>query len=156
MTPYAALAITVILLAPAAQSPSRRVSCQNEMNVAQKSFARIDGPGLKFTYVWVDAIQSKLVGGYDPFDVFIVTGKLYSPFEMRTGTLDRAAFERLSKPGRNIERFGPFRVPASISSSQPAVFRFSVDSKPYQLRTTGVKVSRFGGESGATIQACRE
>jgi hypothetical protein len=156
MTSYAALVIAVMLLAPAAQSPSRRVSCQKEMDVAQKSFARIEGPDLRFTYVWVDTIQSKLVGGYDPFDVFIVRGKLYSPFEMSTGTLDRAAFERLSRPGRNIERFGPFRVPASISSNQPAVFRFSVDSKPYQLRTTGVRVSRFGGQSVATIQACRE
>jgi hypothetical protein len=156
MMPQVALVIALMLMAPAGQAPSRRVSCLNEVDVPQNSFARIDGPGLKFTYVWVDAIQSKLVGGYDPFEVFVITGKLYSPFEMATGTLDRAAFERLSRPSRNIERFGPFRVPVSISSNQPPVFRFSADSRPFQLRTTGVKVSRFGGQSVATIQVCRE
>jgi hypothetical protein len=154
--PHVALVIAMVLMAPAGQAPSPRVNCLNEMMVPQKSFARIDGPGLKFTYVWVDAIQSKLVGGYDPFDVFIVTGKLFTPFEMATGTLDRAAFERLSKPSRNIERFGPFRIPAGISPNSPPAFRFSVDSKPRQLRATAVKLARFGGQSQVAIQVCRE
>ena len=139
-----------------AQNAGRRPNCLAPIDLAQKSFARIDGLGLRNTFIWVDDIQSKFVGGYDPFDVFVVTGKLYSPFQMPTGKLERRAFERLSQPDKSISRFGPFRVPASFSQSQPPTFRFTVDSKPYQLRTPAVKPGRFGGEGMVTIQLCRE
>jgi hypothetical protein len=153
LTVVGALAMTA---AVAAQVPARRSNCLPPADLTQKSFVRIDGLGLKNTFVWVDDIQSKFVGGYDPFDVFVVTGKLYSPFEMSAGKLERSAFDRLSRPNKNIDRFGPFRVPASFAPAQPPTFRFSVDSKPYTLRTPTVKPARFGGEDIVTIQVCRE
>jgi hypothetical protein len=154
--PLIVAATMMMAVVPAAQTPARRLNCLAAIDLPQKSFVRVDGLGLRNTYIWVDDIQAKFVGGYDPFDLFIVTGKLYSPFEMSAGKLERPAFDRLSRPNRNIDRFGPFRVPASFSSSQPPSFRFTVDSKAYQLRTPVVKPARFGGEDIVTIQVCRE
>ena len=86
----------------------------------------------------------------------MVTGKLYSPFEMPAGKLERPAFERLSKPGRGMERFGPFNVPASFPANTPPTLRFTSDSKNYQVRVIAVKPARFGGEDNVTLQVCRE
>ena len=58
-----AVALTAALTG---QSASSRAECLPSRDLAQKSFARIDGLGLKYTFVWVDDIQSKLVGGYNP------------------------------------------------------------------------------------------
>ena len=115
-----------------------RDECLPPRDLAQKSFARIDGLDVKFAFVWVDDIQSKFVGGYDPFDVFVVTGRIYSPFEMASGKLERPAFERLSRPSRNIERFGPF-PPAALPRDRPAAFRFDSGGAPYELRVTAVR-----------------
>ena len=151
------LATVMVMSASLAVEPSSgRAECLPARDLAQKSFDRIDGLGLKFAFVWVDDIQSKLVGGYDPFDVFVVTGKLFSPFEMPTGKLERGAFERLTKPGRNIERFGPFRVPATFPKGQPPTLGFTTASGKYQVRMMAVKPARFGGEDLMTYQVCRE
>jgi hypothetical protein len=155
MFKLAVSAVLALTVAPFPQSASSRVDCLPARDLAQKSFARIDGLGLRFTFVWVDDIQSKLVGGYDPFDLFVVAGKLYSPFEMSSGKLERSAFERLSG-GKGIDRFGPFKVPASFAANQPPTFPFTSESKKYQLRATAVKPARFGGEDLVTIQVCRE
>jgi hypothetical protein len=149
-----AAAILVALFA--VQAPTSRGSdCLRTMDLAQKSFARVDGLGLKFTFVWIDDIPTTLVGGYEPFDIFVVTGRIYSPFEMSTGRLERSAFERLSAPSRNIQRFGPFKVPASFPAPQPPTFRFTYGADRYVVRTIAVKPSRFG-EDLVTIQVCRD
>lgn len=132
-----------------------RDECMPPRDLAQKSFARIDGLDLKFAFVWADDIQSKFVGGYDPFDVFVVTGRIYSPFEMSSGKLERPAFERLSRPSRNIERFGPFSVPTALPRDRPAAFGFESGGARYELRVTAVRPARFGGEGVMTYQVCR-
>jgi len=158
MIVHPALVATVLVMTTAltVQPPSRRAECLPARDLSQKSFVRIDGLGLKFAFVWVDDIQSKLVGGYDPFDVFVVTGKIYSPFEMATGKLERDAFERLTKPGRNIDRFGPLTVPSAFPRGQAPTLRFATASGKYQVRLTAVKPARFGGEDLVTYQVCRE
>jgi hypothetical protein len=138
------------------QSSPGRAECLPARDLPQKSFARIDGLGLKFAFVWVDDIQSRFVGGYDPFDVFVVTGKIYSPFEMATGKLERGAFDRLTKPGRNIDRFGPVSVPTTFPKGQPPTLRFATASGKYQVRLMAVKPARFGGDDVMTFQVCRE
>jgi hypothetical protein len=148
----AALLMAALVVQPPAQSAG---DCLPVMDVPQKSFARVEGLGLKFAFVWIDDIGTTLVGGYDPFDLFVVTGRIYSPFEMPTGRLERAAFERLSTPSRNIERFGPLRVPPSFSPRQPPTLRFVYGSSRYQVRMMAVKPSRFGDDR-VTLQVCRE
>jgi hypothetical protein len=156
IAPSAISAAALLMAALAVQPPAQPGGdCLPVMDLAQKSFARVEGLGLKFTFVWIDDIGTTLVGGYDPFDMFVVTGRIYSPFEMPNGRLERAAFERLSAPSRNIERFGPLRVPASFSRQRPPTLRFVYGGSRYQVRTIAVKPSRFGDDQVA-IQVCRE
>ena len=157
MTFRIGVAAGLIAMTLAAQPSARRkATCLPARDLPQKTFMRLDGLDLKFTYVWVDDIQSKFVGGYDPFDLFVVVGRVYSPFEMSSGKLERGAFERLSRPGRNLERFGPLTVPASFPPREPPTLRFTSGSGRYQVRTIGVKPARFGGDDIVTIQVCRD
>jgi hypothetical protein len=155
----AAAGLLAVALAaqPSAQPAAQRNgNCLPARDLPQKTFQRVDGLDLKFAFVWVDDIQSNFVGGYDPFDLFVVVGRVYSPFEMASGKLERGAFERLSRPGRNLERFGPLTVPASFPPRQPPTLRFTSGSGRYQVRAIGVKPARFGGEDLVTIQVCRD
>jgi hypothetical protein len=147
--------IAILLAASAGAAPQPRGSdCLASLELPQKSFRRLDGLGLKFAFAWVDDIESKVLGGYSPFDLFIVTGRIFSPFELPRGTLERAAFERLSAPNQNIERTGPLRVPNSFSPAQPPALRFNNAGATYQLRVLAVKASRMGDDA-VTIQVCR-
>lgn len=157
MTFRMGVAAGLMALALAAQPSAQRTgNCLAARDLPQKTFLRLDGLDLKFAFVWVDDIQSKFVGGYDPFDLFVVVGRVYSPFEMSSGKLERGAFERLSRPGRNLERFGPLTVPASFAPREPPTLRFTSGSDRYQVRAIGVKPARFGGDDVVTIQVCRE
>jgi hypothetical protein len=150
------LAMALAVPGSSQQAVQQRSTCLPARDLAQKMFLRLDGFDLKFTFVWVDDIRSKFVGGYYPFEVYVVTGRVYTPFEMQSGKLERAAFQRLSRPSRNIERFGPLTVPPQFSPSQPPALNFVSGTARYQVRVVGVKPSRFGGEDTVTIQVCRE
>jgi hypothetical protein len=150
------IAVVLLATALAAQPRGPRDSeCLPAKNLPQKSFMRVDGLGLRFTFVWIDEIRSRFMGGYEPFDMYVVTGRVYSPFEMATGKLERPAFERLSAPSRNIQRFGPFSVPGTIAAERPPMLPFTYGAQRYQLRTIAVNASRFEDDS-VTIQICRE
>jgi hypothetical protein len=153
--PVIQAAVVAVTTLSGALAPQGRDECLPARDLAQKSFARLDGLGVKFAFVWVDDIRSKFVGGYDPFDVFVVTGRIYSPFEMATGKLERPAFERLSRPGRNIERFGPLSVPSSFPRGRPPALRFTSGGAAYELRVRAVQPARFGGEGVVTYQVCK-
>lgn len=147
--------VVAVTLLSGVLAPQGRDECLPARDLAQKSFARIDGLGVKFAFVWIDDIRSKFVGGYDPFDLFVVTGRIYSPFEMATGKLERPAFERLSRPSRNIERFGPFTVPSGFPRDRPPAFRFTSGGADYVLRVVSVQPARFGGEGVMSYQVCK-
>ena len=153
--PVIQAAVVAVTTLSGVLAPQGRDECLPVRDLAQKSFARLDGLGVKFAFVWVDDIQSKFVGGYDPFDVFVVTGRIYSPFEMSSGKLERPAFERLSRPSRNIERFGPPSVPSSFPRDRPPALRFTSGGAAYELRVSAVQPARFGGEGVVTYQVCR-
>jgi hypothetical protein len=139
---------------------SSKVAPPTQANVQQKGASGCGQPfampdesfvtlaGVRDTTVWVDDVDSGLSGRFNPFPVYVVTGKVYAPFQLRQGKLGRDAFRKLTNGNYNAQLFGPLVVKGG-----PAQLSFVQDGRGYTLRVLNVAASTFKGDT-ITIQLC--
>ena len=136
-------------VAPSMQARAQKTAggCGPSVTMPDESFQALQG--VRDTTVWVDDIDSGLSGRFSPFQVFIVTGKVYAPLQLKQGKLGRDAFQKLTTGNYNTQRFGPLVVP----SSGKGQLSFVQDGRPYTLRVLGVASSTFNRDT-ITVQLC--
>jgi hypothetical protein len=148
-----------------ADTPASAESCDpGTLDVLNKTFQRLSTPAkpwnaaLVNAYVWADNIDSKFFGGYEPFDVYVIAGRIYPPFSSNTGRLTRDAFLRLSdsKKDLNNDRTGPIRVPSALKGEQRLLPAFGIGKSRFFLRAVKVQLQRMGDNERVTLRVCQE
>jgi hypothetical protein len=144
-----ALADQATKAAPGMQARVQKAAsaCGPSITMPDESFQALQG--VRDTTVWVDDIDSGLSGRFNPFQVFVVTGKVYAPFQLKQGKLGRDAFQKLTSGNYNAQRFGPLNVPSSGTGQ----LSFVQDGRPYVLRVLRVAPSTFNRDT-ITVQLC--
>jgi hypothetical protein len=140
--------------APMAQkSVGEKVSgpgCSERIVVPDESFRALQGGGLRDASVWVDDIDTGLFGGYQPFNVFVVTGRLYAPFQLAEGKLGRDNFVKFTAKNYNTVTQGPLVVSMEHPQGQ---LGFVQDDRRYSLRVVEVQTSTFNRDA-IIVQVC--
>ena len=142
---------------PAAQvaqkAPANRTSgpgCTPPFTVPDESFKTLTGDGLRDAAIWVDDIDSGVFGGFEPFEVYVVTGRLYAPFQLAQGKLGKDNFRKYTKGNYNTMSQGPLVVTQERPVGQ---LGFVQDDRRFSLRVTGVKPSTWDRDA-ITVQLC--
>jgi len=147
-------AALVLLLAPIVSRPAAVQAqggrCAPPVRIENKSFRQLDPPA-RLSYVWVDDIGSKFLGGFDPFDIYVVTGQAYAPFQAPSGPLERGAFLRLTQDAYNVRRHGPMRVMPQNRAT--ARLDFANGKNRFFLKVVDVQTSYVGNDV-AVVQLC--
>lgn len=133
----------------AAKGGSPRASgCGTPFVMPDESFRILDG--VRDASLWVDDIDSGLFGGFDAFDVYVVTGKLYAPFQLKQGKLGRDNFRKYTANNYNTVKQGPL----AISSGRPrGDLAFTQDGRTYTIKVTRVQPSTLERDT-ITVQLC--
>lgn len=142
-----ALLLATATLALAAQAPGG--PCGPPFRVAQSSFQRL---AARNAFVWVDGIQSGFTGGYSPFQIVVVVGSAYPPFNADQGRLDAGGFARLMKGA-----YGVSRANATVSSAAVKTgvgVPFTAAQQKHVLRVVSVQAS-MSGANAVTVMLCR-
>ena len=105
--------------------------------------------GVRDASVWVDEIDSGLLGGFEPFAVYVVTGKLYAPFQLKQGKLGRDNFRKYTEKNYNTQPQGPLTISKDRPSGQ---LGFVQDDRRFTLKVS-VQPSTFDRDT-VTIQLC--
>jgi hypothetical protein len=134
------------------------------LDVQNKTYQRLSttpqpwNAALTNAYVWVDNIDSKLFGGYDPFDVYVLVGRIYPPFSTNIGKLSSGGFLRLSDPKKDVNNdlTGPLRVPAALKGELKLAPTFSVGKSRFSLRAVRVTLQRVGDNERIELRVCQE
>ncbi|MEO5823398.1 MAG: hypothetical protein ABIT71_23080 [Vicinamibacteraceae bacterium] len=122
--------------------------CGKPFVVPDESFRVLDG--VRDASVWVGDIDSGLLGGFDPFDIYVVTGRLYAPFQLKQGKLGRDNFRKYTANNYNTVRQGPL----TLSDQRPrGDLPFTQDERRFTLKVTGIQPSTFGRDT-ITVQLC--
>jgi hypothetical protein len=133
--------------APAAKG-ARAPGCGTPFVMPNASFRALEG--VRDASVWVDDIDSGLLGGFEPFAVYVVTGKLYAPFQLKEGKLGRDNFRKYTASNYNTQLQGPLTISADRPSGQ---LGFVQDDRRFTLKVTSVQPSTFDRDT-VTIQLC--
>ena len=120
--------------------------CGQAVTLPDASFQALSG--VRDTTVWVDDIDSGLGGRFSPFEVYVVTGKVYAPFQLKQGKLGRDAFRKLTAGNYNAQVSGPLVIRSGTGD-----LRFVQDGRSYTLRVLGVAPSTFNRDT-ITVQLC--
>jgi hypothetical protein len=126
--------------------------CGSPTRIPQGSFQAL-GDAAPFAYVWVDDIVSRLTGGFNPFDVYVVTGSVAPPFQAPSGRMNRGAFLSLTKGRYGVSLFGPVKV-SDATGGLPSL-PFNTAKGQFSLRVVQVHAVRFGDGNAVTVQLCR-
>jgi len=122
--------------------------CGAAFTMPNASFHTLDG--VRDASVWVDDIDSGLLGGFEPFEVYVVTGKLYAPFQLKAGKLGRENFRKYTSNNYNTQPQGPLTIADSHPKGQLA---FLQDDRRFVLKVTSVQPSAFDRDT-ITVQLC--
>ena len=122
--------------------------CGTAFTMADASFRTLEG--VRDASVWADDIDSSLLGGFQPFEVYVVTGKLYAPFQLKEGKLGRDNFRKYTANNYNTQPQGPLTIADSHPRGQLA---FVQDDRRYVLKVTSVTPSKLDRDT-LTIQLC--
>ena len=134
--------------APAAAKGARAPGCGTAFEMPDASFHALDG--VRDASVWIDDIDSRLLGGFEPFKVYVVTGRLYAPFQLKQGKLGADNFRRYTANNYNTQPQGPL----TISDTQPrGQLVFVQDDRKFTLKVTSVQPSKLDRDT-VTIQLC--
>jgi hypothetical protein len=143
-------AIQVQQAPPRAPAQKRVVvpGCGQPFVVPDESFRALDG--VRDASLWVDDIDSGVFGGFAAFDVYVVTGRLYAPFQLKQGKLGKANFRKYTANNYNTVAHGPL----TISDKRPSGdLRFTQDDRAFTLKVTGIQPSTFDRDT-ITVQLC--
>lgn len=142
-----ALLLATATLPLSAQAPAG--SCGAPFQVAQNSFRRLSP---RNAFVWVDGIQSGFTGGYSPFQVVVVVGSAYPPFNADQGRLDANGFARLMKGAYGVSRANATVSPAAVKTGLGVPF--TAAQQRHVLRVVSVQAS-MSGNNAVTVMLCR-
>ena len=112
------------------------------------SFRILDG--VRGVSRWVDDIDSGLFGGFDAFDVYVVTGKRYAPFQLQQGKLGRDNFRKYTANNYNTVKQGPLAISSARTRGELA---FTQDGRAYTLKVARVQPSTLDRDT-ITVQLC--
>ena len=143
----AALAVQAKKKAPA-EKGAVGPGCRPAFTMPNSAFHALDG--VRDASVWVDDIDSSVLGGFQPFEVYVVTGKLYAPFQLKQGKLVRENFRKYTANNYNTQLQGPLRIVDTHPRGQLA---FVQDDRRFTLKVTSVEPSSFDRDT-ITIQLC--
>jgi hypothetical protein len=133
--------------APAEQALAA-AGCGAPFTMHDASFRALEG--VRDASVWVDDIDSGVLSGFEPFEIYVVTGKLYAPFQLKEGKLGRDNFRKYTANNYNTQPQGPLRIVDTHPRGQLA---FVQDDRRFMLKVTGVQPSTFNRDT-VTIQLC--
>jgi hypothetical protein len=159
-----ALFVCAALVICGAASASAQTCDPATRTILNRGFQRLTdqakpwNPLLVNAFAWVDNIDSQFFGGYAPFDIYVLVGRIYPPFSTTAGRLTRDAFMRLSdsKADLNNDRTGPLRVPSKFGRDNRLTPAFSIGKSRFFLRVVRVQTDRGGDNERVTVQVCRE
>jgi hypothetical protein len=143
-----AIGIALVLLLPVRLGAE---SCTGELRIDQRTFRRLDARHQ--VYAWVDDIPSKVFGGHQPFDLYLVAGKKYPPFLGETGKMTKPAFVRITERNYNTEVSSPLKVPETLSP-KGQTFTVTLNAMPLTLVVTRVDTVAFGTDS-VVVKLCQ-
>jgi hypothetical protein len=122
--------------------------CGSPFVLSDSSFRTLEG--VRDASVWIDDIDSGLLRGFAPFAVYVVTGRLYAPFQLKQGKLGRDNFRKYTANNYNTQLHGPL----TIAETQPrGQLAFEQDGRRFTLKVTGVQSATFSGDA-VTLQLC--
>ena len=124
--------------------------CASSIVVPDSSFTALSGGGLRDVSVWVDDVDSGLSGRFDPFEVYVVTGRVSAPFTLKAGTLSRDAFVKFTGGNYNTMVDGPIVVSRGTRQGQRTVSR---NGRAFTVKVLGVQAAAFSRDT-VTIQLC--
>jgi hypothetical protein len=124
--------------------------CGNAFTIPDQSFRALDKDRVRDASVWVDDIDSGLLSGFDAFKVFVVTGRLYAPFQLTQGRLERQNFVKYTTNNYNTLSQGPL----TLSDQQPqGELSFTQDGRQFRIKVSNVHASTFGHDT-VSVQLC--
>ena len=122
--------------------------CREPFTMPDASFRTLEG--VRDASVWIDDIDSGLLSGFAPFEVWVVTGKLYAPFQLKEGKLGHDNFRKYTANNYNTQPQGPLTIADTNPKGQLA---FVQDDRRFMLKVTSVQPSTFDRDT-VTIQLC--
>ena len=155
------LALLIVFLGSVYQSIVLADPCeQRSFSVKNKTYQRLSSSDtlsdalLQNAYLWVDDIESKILGGWNPFKIYVVVGRIYPPFGSPTGKLARNDFERLiTRDNVNNELFGPLQVPSQWQTTPKLTFK--VGQSEFYLEVVQVQ-SVLVGDDSVEFRLCNQ
>ena len=133
------------------QAPSAcTAAIERDHTVCQRCYEQFDSQEFnKRVYVYVPDIKSKLLGGFDPFDMWIVEGIYGPPFLDYGGVFQQDKFEQLKNTGNVIAT----RIPVDKNALGKAQ-SFKVGKNAFRIEPIRVETS-YGGTDRVTLRICR-
>jgi hypothetical protein len=122
--------------------------CSRPTTVAAQSFQQLPSP-TKFAYVWVGEIRPGGYGSYNPFEVQVIVGRTFPPFQAPSGMLDRASLDRVVGAAYNTTR-SPLTVTADAVGASRAQVQFTSGDRPFTLKVVSVNAKA----PSADVQVC--
>jgi hypothetical protein len=148
------LVATYLLLA-ATCVPVVAQTCSSQFEVPDRTYYQLAQafpgyPDLANAFVWLDDINSRLFGGYRPFDVFVIVGKNYPPFSASAGRLNRNDFDTIRGYKSANNRFTKW----SIEPKKLGPGDFIVGQKRYLLTVVEVRNAYLAQNDSITVKVC--
>jgi hypothetical protein len=150
------MVIGVLLAASTAAQPRPQpqprceTAIEREHTVCQRCYEQLDNEAFgKRVYLYVPDIKSKVFGGFDPFDVWILEGVYGPPFLDYGGVFDPSRFDQLRKTGNVVAT----RIPIDKNRLGKAQ-SFKVGKRVFQIEPTRVLTS-YGGTDRVGLKICR-
>ena len=123
---------------------------EREHTVCRRCYEQLDNEAFgKRVYLYVPDIKSKVFGGFDPFDVWILEGVYGPPFLDYGGVFDPSRFDQLRKTGNIVAT----RIPVDKNRLGKAQ-SFKVGKNVFQIEPTRVLSSYSGGDR-VGLKICR-
>ena len=144
----AAAAVRLQQKAPPSAKAAMASGCGAPFTMPDASFRALEG--VRDASVWVDDIDSGLLSGFQPFAVYVVTGKLYAPFQLKEGKLGHDNFRKYTANNYNTQPQGPLTI---IETQPRGQLVFVQDDRRFTLKVTSVQPSTFDRDT-VTMQLC--
>jgi hypothetical protein len=117
--------------------------CSKPVPVSSQSFQQLPDP-TKYAFVWVGEMRPA-----GPFEVQVIVGHTFAPFQAPRGMLDRASLDRVVGAAYNTTRY-PLSVAPDAAGTGRAQTAFTSGGRPFTLKVVAVNAKA----SSADVQVC--
>jgi hypothetical protein len=136
------MVLTSALVGAAAEVAAQ--PCSKPVPVSSQSFQQLPDP-TKYAFVWVGEMRP----GPGPFEVQVIVGQTFAPFQAPRGVLDRASLDRVVGAAYNTTRY-PLSVAPDAAGTSRAQTAFTSGGRPFTLKIVSVNAKA----STADVQVC--